>query len=81
MKKLFLILLLVVFSLLGYSQNIITISNITINGNKVTKKEVILRELLFKKDSSLTITDLEKKIKQSKENLVNLKLFNFSEIN
>ena len=63
-----------------FSQNQITISSITINGNNITKEDIILREVVFRKNSSFSTADLEQKIKESKENLINLKLFNFVEI-
>ena len=81
MQRAFLILLLFFVSFLGYSQDTITISNITITGNKITQAEIILRELAFSKNSSFSATDLEQKIKESEQNLINLKLFNFVEIN
>ena len=64
-----------------FSQNQITISSITINGNKITKEDIILREVVFSKNSSFSTADLDHKIKESQENLINLKLFNFVEIN
>ena len=63
-----------------FSQNNITISSITIKGNKITKEDVILREITFSSNNSFSISDLQKKIKESTENLINLKLFNFVEI-
>ena len=81
MQRVFLILLLFFVSFLGYSQDTITISNITITGNKITQAEIILRELAFSENSSFSATDLEQKIKESEQNLINLKLFNFVEIN
>ena len=66
--------------LVASSQNIITISNIKITGNKVTKEDIILRELEFSKNSSFSSINLKQKIEESKQNLVNLKLFNFIEI-
>ena len=80
MQKVFLTLLLVLSSFLGYSQNTINISNITITGNKITKEDIILRELLFSKNNSFSTSDLEHKIKERRINLINLKLFNFVEI-
>lgn len=77
-KICFLIVYLITF--LTYSQDIITVSEITINGNKVTQENIILREIVFKENNSFSITELESKIKESKNNLINLKLFNFAEI-
>ena len=81
MQKALLILLLIFTSYLGYSLDEITVSNITITGNKITKSEIILREITFSEGSSFTVTTLDQIIKESKQNLINLKLFNFVEIN
>ena len=59
----------------------ITVTSITLNGNLKTQNDIILRELSFEKNTSYSNDDLTKKIEESKENLVNLKLFNFVEIN
>jgi len=59
----------------------ITVTSITLNGNLKTQNDIILRELSFEKNTSYSTEDLTKRIKESKENLINLKLFNFIEIN
>ena len=59
----------------------ITVSNIILNGNTKTQNEIIIREISFKINENYTDFDLDKRIKKSKENLVNLKLFNFVTIN
>ena len=59
----------------------ITVSNIILSGNTKTQNEIIIRELSFEINEIYTDFDLEKRIKKSKENLVNLKLFNFVTIN
>ena len=64
-----------------FSQDNILIKDIFIEGNKVTKEEIIIRELTFKKFDKYTKNELEKKIKISKQNLTNLHLFNFIKIN
>ena len=56
------------------------ISNIVISGNKITKKEIIKRELTFNKGDRFSLKEINKQTKQSKENLINLKLFNFVNI-
>ena len=70
------IILLLSFSLKAQK----TISSILINGNNKTKKEIILRELELKLDSVYSQDELKIKILKSKNNLTNLKLFNFVEI-
>ena len=63
-----------------YSQKNNVISEIIISGNKITKDDIIKRELLFRIDSSYSKIELERKIKLSQQNLKNLNLFNFIEI-
>ena len=63
-----------------YSQKNNVISEIIISGNKITKDDIIKRELLFRIDSTYSIIELENKIKLSQQNLKNLNLFNFIEI-
>ena len=59
----------------------IVVSTITLSGNNKTQNDIIIRELSFEINKSYIAGDLEKRIEQSKENLVNLKLFNFVTIN
>lgn len=80
MKKFSFTLIFVLSSILLFSQEEITILNIDIIGNNKTKKEIILREITFKKEVAYTKESLDNKIKESTENLNNLKLFNFVEI-
>ena len=63
-----------------YSQKNNVVSEIIISGNKITKNDIINRELLFKIDSTYSKIELERKIKLSQQNLKNLNLFNFIEI-
>ena len=73
----FFILLVPFFS---FSQEQLQINSIIIKGNKITKEEIILRELAFQKGDVVRKKILDEKIKKSEENLTNLMLFNFSEI-
>ena len=59
----------------------ITVSTIVLSGNAKTQNDIIVRELSFEKNVSYTTADLDKRIEKSKENLINLKLFNFVTIN
>ena len=68
------------FNCLIFSQNNIIINNINITGNSITKEEIILREIEFNNGDSLYIDDLNKKIQESKKNLINLGLFNFVDV-
>jgi len=59
----------------------ITVSTIVLSGNNRTQNDIIIRELSFIKNTRYTTSDLDKRIEESKKNLVNLKLFNFVTIN
>ena len=59
----------------------ITVSNIILSGNTKTQNDIIIRELSFEINKDYIASDLEKRIEKSKENLINLKLFNFVTIN
>ncbi len=60
-----------------FPQNHITINDILINGNIITKSEIIQRELSFNKGGGYNLDVLDAKITESTENLQNLELFNF----
>lgn len=55
----------------------ITIGDITLEGNKITRPHIINRELLFKKGDSLDLNILSQRLEQSRLNLLNTALFNF----
>ena len=59
----------------------ITVSTIVLSGNAKTQNDIIIRELSFEVNTSYTSGELDKRIEESKKNLVNLKLFNFVNIN
>jgi len=59
----------------------ITVNTIVLSGNTKTQNDIIIRELSFEKNVKYTIVDLDKRIEESKKNLINLKLFNFVTIN
>ena len=80
MKKFSLIFFLFFSSTFVFSQSETTILNVEILGNNKTKKEIILREVTFQKNKNYNQDILKEKIKESTENLNNLKLFNFVEI-
>lgn len=61
-------------------QNLIKIDSIVIEGNKVTKRKIILKELDFHEKEEISLPDFEKSIEQSKINLLNTGLFNFVNI-
>ncbi|MEE2699884.1 MAG: BamA/TamA family outer membrane protein [Bacteroidota bacterium] len=80
MKNLFAFIFCFFFSIVTFSQEKVEIVDISIKGNKITNDEIILRELTFKKGDLLNSELLEEKVKDSKENLTNLMLFNFTDI-
>lgn len=53
------------------------IDTISIEGNKITKNEIILRELTFNKADIISNTELAEVFERSKENLLKTSLFNF----
>ena len=82
MKKIIAILCLCSLHSIIFAQtHLISIKEIQVNGNDVTKESIILRELLISKNMVVSYQELSLKIKESKQNLINLKLFNFVEIN
>ena len=58
-------------------QPILIINKIIISGNKVTKNHIIIRELEFKAKDTISARNLNVLIKNSKQNLLNISLFNF----
>ena len=80
MKRAIFTLFFIVISIVSYTKNTISISSIIITGNQITQEDIILREIVFTKNSFFPKIELEQKIKKSKQNLINLKLFNFVEI-
>lgn len=77
MKYAFLFLMLIAIN--GFSQENLIVSDIVIEGNKVTKKNTVLRELNFKIGDTLSINDLLKNIEISQKNIEKQWLFNFIE--
>lgn len=59
------------------SDSLVTVGSISIQGNKITKGDIILRELEFISGEQLLLTELEDKIIKSEQNLINRSLFNF----
>lgn len=52
------------------------ISGILIDGNKQTQEKIILRELTFHEGDTLAAADLYERLERSRQNLLNLGLFN-----
>ena len=80
MRNIILFIFLLFSSTLFSQQTEIMVSDINIQGNKITKSRVILQELALKKGNLINKSEIENSIKESEENLKNLNLFNFSEI-
>ncbi len=59
------------------NDSIITIGEITLIGNKVTKDRIILRELEFHTGSKIEALSLDSLIIKSQQNLINRSIFNF----
>ncbi len=55
----------------------IIVNKIILSGNKITKANIIYRELLFKEGDSLAFINLHETLEQSRKNLLNTSLFNF----
>src|SRR5688500_624063 len=53
------------------------VNNVLVLGNKVTKRFIIMRELSFSENDTIRYTQLDEKLKTSKQNLLNTSLFNF----
>ena len=51
------------------------IKNIIVNGNRITKEYLILREIQFKKDDSIVIASLNKEMEQARQQVYNTTLF------
>lgn len=58
----------------------IVIQNISIVGNRITKPNIITRELLFQIGDTIASKDLTTQLEQSKKNLLNTSLLNFVKI-
>lgn len=93
MKHLLLLVLsafLAAWSLCTYAQGVTSVqldtlgkkivTDIVIEGNKLTKDHIILREVTISRGDSLYWGNLEAGIEQSHNNVMNLSLFNFVEI-
>jgi len=62
------------------SKNNLKINKIIIEGNGKTKEEIILRELSFKENDSISIINFQSIIEEEKRKLINTDLFNEVEI-
>ena len=79
MKNIFFLLIILFSYDFSYSQNVF-LKNIQIKGNNITKEDIIMREVVIISNTFYEYKDLKEAIKSTKNNLINLKLFNFVEI-
>lgn len=57
--------------------SMLVIRDVQIEGNKITKRNILLRELVFSIGDSIPKMQLISSIERSRENILNLSLFNF----
>lgn len=89
MMRLAAFILLILFSSNLFSQDSakdsteqkFVIGEISIVGNRTTKRHIILRELTFSSGTTVSLKQLQKELIDSKNNLQNTSLFNFVTIN
>lgn len=63
-------------SSLDSSAIFMTTDQIVLIGNKITKSRILFRELTFKKGDTITLKEIDMRIKKSESNLYNTSLFN-----
>lgn len=82
--KRFFSLLLIIFPLFINAQqetsSYIIVSDIVIEGNNITKTPIILKELTFSIGDTISISEWEKELHLSRENIQNTTLFNFVDV-
>lgn len=78
--RLILIFLILFIAFTSYSHEVFRVNSIEIEGNKVTKRATVLRELSFQIGDSLTLNEFNEKLKQSELNISSQWLFNFVNI-
>ncbi len=59
------------------SDSLVIVGKITYSGNKITRDNIITRELEFAQGDTLTKSEFRHKLKKSHDNLMNRSLFNF----
>lgn len=63
------------------STEYVTVLQIGVSGNKITKERIILKELAFEVGDTVFLSQLDAVAEESKNNLLNTSLFNFVYIN
>lgn len=83
-RRVFLFLVLIVAvqapSLWAQQAAGVRILAVTVEGNRITKERIILREITFQAGDSLSVQELYARLERSKQNLRNLSLFNTVEV-
>ncbi len=59
---------------------LVVIDDIVLVGNKVTRDNILLREITFKPGDTIGVSSFSKIVEESRENLMNTSLFNFVEV-
>ena len=62
-------------SILSDKNEMVFVGNITLKGNRITKDNIILREVTFRKGDKLTLQDLNSQLLISKQQIYNTSLF------
>ncbi|MFM8950613.1 MAG: POTRA domain-containing protein, partial [Bacteroidota bacterium] len=80
----FLLFLLIGLPAAGYSQStdssLVVIKRLIITGNHITKPQVITREMMIQEGDTLEAALLQKVLSRSKDNIMNLGIFNSVDI-
>jgi outer membrane protein assembly factor BamA len=61
----------------GLADSLLVIRGIVVEGNKITKEKIIFREMVFQTGDTIAKMELVPALEQSRENLLNLSIFNF----
>ncbi|TXC78907.1 BamA/TamA family outer membrane protein [Luteibaculum oceani] len=67
-------------SLFAQSDNLYRLAEITIEGNKITQRSIVLRDVELHEDSLYNKAAIERRIKNSSDNLYRTRLFNFVDL-
>lgn len=68
------------FGFSSESDSIAIVSRIVISGNHITKERVITRELMFQEGDTVDMVIWDRILSRSRENLMNLGIFNFVDV-
>ena len=77
MKRLLSFLLMLLPFVMMAQSDYVVVNDIVIDGNRVTKSSIILKELTFAVGDTIDVSCLEDELRLSKENVQNTTLFNF----